>query len=97
MIRHGDVMLRPVEAPYRMTLGSAGEKLVLAEGEATGHAHVLTGAVVPATAGHRAYVQVLEPSLLTHEEHKEARVPPGWYEVVRQRVYTPSAPVYVAD
>lgn len=101
MIRHGDILLRPVPAPGRPTTGAPGERLVLMEGEATGHAHVLYGLAVAATdysgRGPRSLVQVLEPAALRHEEHKEIAVPPGWYEIIRQRVYTPTAPVWVRD
>jgi hypothetical protein len=100
MIRHGDIMLRPVESHKTICKSSEpGERLVLATGEATGHAHVLHGLAI---AHHtnllgRAFVELLEPGELRHEEHKTIQVPPGWYEVIRQRVYTPVAPVWVRD
>lgn len=100
MIRHGDIMLRPVEPPKALGERSEpGEKLVLATGEATGHAHVLHGLAIahaPVQRG-RALVELLEPGELRHEEHKTIVVPAGWYEVIRQRVYEPVSPRYVAD
>jgi len=77
--------------------GRPGERLVLAEGEATGHAHVLEGLSSAVRDGARALVHVMEPARLRHEEHREVQVPPGWYEIVRQRVYTPQAPRIVQD
>lgn len=100
MIRHGDIMLRPTPAPSALgERSNPGERLVLAEGEATGHAHVLHGLAVAHTdrALPRALIEVLEPSELRHEEHHTIAVPPGWYEIIRQRVYTPTSPRYVRD
>lgn len=98
MIRHGDIMLRPIPQPDATSQRSEpGQRLVLAQGEATGHAHVLHGLAVAHTQRDRALVELLEPGELRHEEHATIAVPPGWYEVVRQRVYTPRAPVWVRD
>jgi hypothetical protein len=108
MIRHGDILLRPVEAPEAIGVeapeaigeySEPGERLVLATGEATGHAHVLHGLAIAYAPMQRdrALVQLLEPGELRHEEHKTIQVPPGWYEVIRQRVYAPTAPAWVRD
>jgi len=97
-------MLRPIDKPTALSgtqPGEPGERLVLAEGEATGHAHVLTGLAVAHTVvtnfRRMAVIEVHEPSALTHQEHKTIRVPPGWYEIIRQRVYTPTSPRFVRD
>jgi hypothetical protein len=105
MYRHGDIMLRPcadIPTSSRLEISEPGERLVLATGEATGHAHVLYGLATAATEARpynvtRSLVHLLEPGELRHEEHKTINVPPGWYEVVRQRVYTPSSPRWVED
>lgn len=118
MYRHGDIMLRPCEpltcglhphANEHESVSNPGEQLVLATGEATGHAHVLHGLAIAVTdygrrgmpgqsaRAARALMYVLEPAELRHEEHKTIAVPPGWYEVIRQRTYTPTAPRFVAD
>ena len=97
LIRQGDVLLVPVaELPQR----GRGEpvlspSLVLAEGEATGHAHRLETqqpaafhrlwdlrefVVVPDGAGAR----------LVHQEHEPLVVAAGAWEVRRQREYDPS-------
>jgi len=70
---------------------SAVDSLVLAEGEATGHAHVIEGSILTATAGGRMLLKVLHGAI-THPDHDPVPRPiaPGWYEVIRQRVYTPS-------
>ena len=72
-----------------------GDELVespgAAEGEATGHAHVIEGSTLTATAGGRMLLNVLHGAI-THPDHDPVPRPiaPGWYEVIRQRVYTPS-------
>jgi hypothetical protein len=42
-------------------------------------------------------VHLLESGELTDEEHKSLSVPPGWYEVINQRVYEPTGLTLVAD
>jgi len=45
----------------------------------------------------RRYVRVESTSFLEHDEHGTIEVPPGIYEVVIQREYTPGAPRQVLD
>lgn len=77
--------------------------VILAHGEATGHAHAFRGAGVrmfrdDGTNG-GGYLQVDGPDAkpLTHEEHTTIHVPPGNYRVIRQREYSPEAIRNVAD
>lgn len=102
MIRQGDILLRPVPAPQKYDAGAPLTQLVLAEGEATGHAHALIAdrpSILAATVGGRALLHLLEGVSITHPDHDPSPrpVPPGWYEVIRQRIYTPSAPRIVRD
>ena len=100
--RQGDVIL--VETTKRPVKGTrAGRKngrLVLAEGEVTGHAHAISAADVD------LYIGEMEEALLvvgnagaivTHEEHGPIALDPGTYEVVHQREYRPQAIRRVAD
>lgn len=92
--RQGDVLLAHVaacpddNAPTPVSGGST----VLALGELTGHAHVLSvaeGELLEAeTAGER-FVSLSGEGSLTHEEHGAIVVPAGTYQVVRQREYRP--------
>jgi len=94
--RQGDVFL--VEAPFPRKGGpitvehpSRGQ-LVLALGEATGHAHVITAAKGRAQLflrGPWRYLYVREPVDLVHEEHAPVTVEPGTYLVRIQREYVP--------
>jgi hypothetical protein len=97
LLRQGDVLLVPVESvPSRArAIVDGRRRLVLAEGEATGHAHVVRGRRAQLLA-HRSptrhYLLVeAEPATLVHEEHDPIRIPPGSYRVVRQREYEPRA------
>jgi hypothetical protein len=79
---------------------------VLAEGEATGHAHVVVGGsqLVERRESRRwsrplvtRYVRVEHPAVLEHEEHLPVELAVGVYEVRRQREYRPERSVWVAD
>jgi hypothetical protein len=105
--RQGDVLLQ--RTSKRTMAGTplprrAG-RVVLAEGEVTGHAHAIdsplaelfeerTGQlflrVEPARAGQA-------PAVVRHEEHAAITLEPGIYRVTRQREYSPEAIRPVAD
>jgi hypothetical protein len=106
--RQGDIFLEKVEGGdlelSECKQSIEGEEIegfiVLALGEATGHAHKLpkTSAKLTKAANEDKFILlVTETSFLTHEEHAPIRIPPGRYRVVRQRVYTPERIKYVAD
>lgn len=100
--RQGDVMLIRVDSiPDTATDQTPDDRIVLAYGEVTGHAHavypevmVIDGAPVkklPAKiwdAGAERFLQVLEKTALKHEEHSAIELEPGAYKVIRQREYT---------
>jgi hypothetical protein len=108
-IRQGDVLLVRLEQTPEEFLADFGKRvdhvarqqgrLVLAEGEATGHAHVIESEeaelvleddelVDPGQAA-QLYLLVHGTTAvpLVHEEHAPLDVPPGAYRVVRQREY----------
>jgi len=100
MYRQGDVLL--VEESVTV-LGEAippreGQN-VLAEGEATGHAHTIDArmATMYRTAAGIVLLAVVKEALLKHQEHQEINIPPGTYRVVRQREYSPEEIHNVAD
>ncbi len=89
-IRQGDILLVAVEKPLPDEL-KPQSRVILAEGEITGHAHVLTGAELFdwSEEGQR-YVRVKGgPGSIFHEEHdpKAASVIPAnvTYRVIRQQ------------
>jgi hypothetical protein len=97
LIRQGDLLLVPVaDLPEDARVIRRG-RLVLARGEATGHAHVVEDDraflhdLGWAWAGDEVYLSVVgdAPVSLVHEEHDTLVVSPGVYEVRRQREYAP--------
>jgi archaeosine-15-forming tRNA-guanine transglycosylase len=89
-IRHGDVaVLWADELPAGAT--RVGGPIVLAYGEATGHAHRVTGGNVSLwDVGTQRYMMV-EGGLATldHEEHGPVTIQPGTYRVVIQQAWDP--------
>jgi hypothetical protein len=74
--------------------------MVLALGEATGHAHAIAapGELLrdsdPFVPDH---LHLPSGGRLVHEEHATISLPKGWYRVIRQREYVPGAVRVVAD
>lgn len=83
--RQGDVLLTPTKIPDKADKAKVGKAVVLAEGEATGHAHTIpTTATKVFVDGPITYLKVMEPTVLSHQEHAPITVEPGEYQVVRQ-------------
>jgi hypothetical protein len=98
-LQHGDVLIREVKSiPAKAARCVRREgKIVVAEGEATGHHHVIDSKAAEmffvTSDGHRVcYLEVLEPVTITHEEHKPMTIPPGKYAVQQVREY-----IYILD
>lgn len=102
MVRQGDVLLVKTTLPKKrgVVTPSLRGHHVLAEGEATGHAHVISSQdtkLYQETATHERYLRVVRTTPLKHEEHPAIDVPPGTYKVVRQREYFPESIRTVMD
>lgn len=101
--RQGDVLLKRVDhdipTDAKPVDWSHENRVVLAYGEVTGHAHAigLTFASMFSTAAGKRFLNVKEGAELTHEEHATITPQPGIYEVIQQREYTPEAIRNVAD
>lgn len=99
LYRQGDVLIVRVDEVPSGGLQET-KKWLVAEGEATGHAHVLE-----VDAGGTLLVDVDQEfcrimganGLLVHDEHTTIELPPGDYKTVRQREYAPEANRLVAD
>jgi hypothetical protein len=98
--RQGDVFLIRVGS---VPMGAAKEKskdpdIILAHGEATGHAHRISAEAVTSYRwqGDRL-IEVTRESDLLHEEHEAIKLPPGVYKVVIQREYTPDGFSQILD
>lgn len=104
MFRQGDVLIvRVAELPKKLQeIEREGGRIVLAHGEATGHAHAIKDKHValfrdPNLAAIFMHVSGDAPVALEHDEHDTIEVPPGNYRVIRQREYSPEAIRNVAD
>jgi len=91
-IRQGDVAFVRCDTEvrgYQRTNGKAirGKTLVVAEGEVTGHAHVLTGDLKYDREQEPAFVKVNGVATLTHQEHATVEIPDGTWRIVRQREF----------
>ncbi len=107
--RQGDVLIESVSAtiPATATEIPMSERVVLALGEVTGHAHAIYPTVgkLPAKlwdAGAERFLQVMEACTVQHEEHAPIALPPGVYRVSKfgvgtQREYSPQELRSVAD
>ena len=103
--RQGDLLLIPVEEiPDGLTLvPRESGSIVLAEGEATGHLHAIEAPEATFLATDLAEIEgrflAVEAEVdLTHPEHSTVTLPPGNYEVRRQREYADAGGItYVAD
>jgi hypothetical protein len=87
--RQGDVLVMAEEMPKgaQQEMLEAG-RIVLAHGEATGHAHAIRSqhATPFALPDKRRFVLIQGGrAMLKHDEHGAVKVPPGTYRVVRQR------------
>lgn len=85
--RQGDIYIFKTNK-IEQELQSA-KKLVVAEGEVTGHKHLIeSDNDFYFTKENNDYmVRILEPTPLKHEEHKTVVLEPADYRIVRQREY----------
>jgi len=97
--RQGDVLLVAVKAAPEpgVSVGRQDGRLVLADGEVSGHAHAIVAErahLVSDELADQLYLLVHGDDVkLEHEEHDTVTVPPGIYRVVRQWEYVPEHPL----
>ena len=106
MYRQGDVLVVPID-PSELPDGlvpaprDRGGRMVLARGEATGHAHVVTGEGLTLLCLpddiEAMFLHVRVYGRVGHEEHAPIALPVGYYRIVRQREYLPGSIRRVAD
>ena len=105
-VRQGDVLITRKSVTPGAPVPREGGRVVLAHGEATGHAHAIRSEsaelfdlkedrtpVGDAVWAHLVrYLKVSgdKPALLEHEEHGTIEIPPGDHEVTRQLQYAPA-------
>jgi len=91
LFRHGDLLVSTVEA---LPAGARRLRhLVLAQGELTGHSHRIAerGAAVLYESPQGFFLDVTgDVATLIHQEHGPIELARGFYQVWRQREYTPA-------
>lgn len=102
MYRQGDVLFIRGKLPDVTKLVSRDERnrIVVAEGEATGHAHAIheTEVLLHEVDINTRWLEVLcTEANVVHEEHATITLPIGVWRVAYQREYTPERNVRVLD
>ena len=111
--RQGDVLIERVEEiPTTAKPQEKSRRVILAQGEMTGHHHVLESddpadwwkqgessatSQMPRTPTGELFVTLLQTAAVTHPEHATIELPPGNYRVTQQREYSPEAIRRVSD
>jgi len=103
-IRQGDVLCIPVASVPESAKAKEmprDKDVILAFGEVTGHAHRIKERALVAfegdVPGAAAWLNVLEPVNLTHEEHTAHTLPSGAWKINIHREYSPEEIRNVAD
>lgn len=100
MYRQGDVLVvRTDELPQGCKQVDWQDRIVLAYGEVTGHAHAVEALQAKMYELDNVRFLVVEKDGvdLKHEEHSPIFLKEGIYRIVHQREYTPSAERLVRD
>lgn len=93
--RQGDLLFTQIPSlPEGLTLRKSQ---IVAEGEVTGHSHRLASGRVLETAQGMLFLEILTAAQVLHQEHQPIKLSPGFYQVTRQREYSPQVIRTVAD
>lgn len=98
--RQGDVFIEAVSAIPTGGKRIEGRRIVLADGEVTGHQHAITADPASIEAHEKdgkIYLHISDPVDLVHEEHGKIPLPPGDYVSYIQREYDPLGTRRVED
>jgi len=94
LFRHGDLLIREVLEIPGPAVFVAGN--VIAQGEKTGHHHVLNGfSKIFQMKGETKYFEAKEDLTLTHQEHNTIKIPVGKYIIEHEREYNALANIEV--
>jgi hypothetical protein len=104
MYRQGDVVSKKIEqldeSEIEILKRDEQQRIVLAYGEVTGHAHAIkskSANLFKAKNLDKFFLIVSGEVDLSHEEHSTIKIPEGKYEIKRQREYRPAGIIQVAD
>ena len=103
MYRQGDVLVVPISElthgdlpriesgnPRLSEIERENGRLILAHGEATGHAHAIAdkhAIMFRDEKLNEIFLRADQPVSLVHDEHSTIEIPAGAYKIVRQREY----------
>jgi hypothetical protein len=98
MYRQGDVLLVKAAMPRGAQKHPVDRRIVLALGEASGHAHAIDASFADLYShGLETFVMVKPGAQLVHEEHASIPLTPGAYKLVLQREFLPVGTRNVLD
>lgn len=88
--RQGDILLVKVtRLPASAVRETNKDRIVLAYGEATGHAHAISSNFAQAfRTNSQRFLEAYEGAVLVHEEHSAIPLAQGTYQIIRQREFT---------
>lgn len=97
--RQGDVLVQECEPPTGADrIPSIDGKVVLANGEVTGHAHTISAEKADWWKTDRGIGITAKPgAVVRHQEHGPITLSPKPHRIIRQREYTPGEIRRVAD
>ena len=88
LFRHGDLLIQEI-----FSVPSFAKPIstnIIAEGEKTGHNHVLNGShQIYETADNHKYFKAKQELKLEHPEHNTLIIPKGIYTVIHERSFNP--------
>ncbi len=89
LYQQGDVLLESVDSipAHAMPVTKRDGRHILAEGEVTGHAHVVEDDIELYEKAGVLYCRAAAPFTIKHEEHKPITVQPGAFEIRRVREF----------
>ncbi len=86
IFRQGDILFKRVKALPSNVIQKQDQ--LIAEGEQTGHAHVLVnGALFELLNPTRHYIKAGQDTKIIHQEHFPIKLESGVYEIIRQKEY----------
>jgi len=85
--QQGDVLFEAVKIPKRAKLVKDMQGIIVAQGEATGHMHVVQDRVQLFQDDGLVFLKVPQESRVVHEEHKPITLPPGEYRIKQVQEY----------
>ena len=84
IIRQGDLVFRKID---EVMTGKPRKKLVIAEGEATGHSHLLSADTATKIYGDKTKFMLTGKAKLVHPDHDTITFSKGTYVVVNEREF----------